>query len=90
MTKAGLQAFLVLHSFLKRQRWKIVHDERFLSARKRSALGKGIFDETTEDDRADAKNILESRRRPRPTPSAIATAGTAADDVHEPTSFPPV
>ncbi|CAK0863661.1 unnamed protein product [Prorocentrum cordatum] len=47
MTKASLQAFHVLHASLKNQRWKIVHDERFLSARKRSALGKGIFDETT-------------------------------------------
>ncbi|CAK0860660.1 unnamed protein product [Prorocentrum cordatum] len=33
MTKASQQAFNVLHSFLKSQRWKIVHDERFLSAR---------------------------------------------------------
>ena len=89
MTKASFQAFHVLHSFLKCQRWKIVHDERFLSARKRSAFGKGIFDETTVDDHADAKKIIESRKRNRQTPSATATAGTA-DDVHKPTSFPPV
>ena len=88
MTKASLQAFHVLHSFLKRQRWKIVHDERFLSARKKSALGKGIFDETTEEDHADAKKLLETRRRNRQTPRAPATAETAADDVLEPTSYP--
>ncbi|CAK0880367.1 unnamed protein product, partial [Prorocentrum cordatum] len=66
MTKASQQAFNVLHAFLKSQRWKIVHDERFLSARKRSALGKGIFDETTETDHSEAKKILEGRRRVQP------------------------
>ncbi|CAK0904869.1 unnamed protein product, partial [Prorocentrum cordatum] len=59
MTKASQQAFNVLHAFLKSQRWKIVHDERFLSARKRSALGKGILDETTETDHSEASKILE-------------------------------
>ena len=39
MTKASLQAFYVLHSFLKRQRWKIVHDERFLPARQKRLSG---------------------------------------------------
>ncbi|CAK0855515.1 unnamed protein product [Prorocentrum cordatum] len=89
MTKASQQAFNVLHSFLKSQRWKIVHDERFLSARKRSALGKGIFDETTETDHSEAKKILEGRRRVQPPASDVATAGATHDKLEQ-ISFPPV
>ncbi|CAK0856560.1 unnamed protein product [Prorocentrum cordatum] len=61
MTKASLQVVRVLHAFLKKHRWKIVHGDCLLSARKRSALGKGIFDETTDQDHAEAKRILDSR-----------------------------
>ncbi|CAK0906464.1 unnamed protein product [Prorocentrum cordatum] len=89
MTKASLQAFNVLHAFLKNQRWNIVHDERFLSARKRSALGKGIFDETTDTHHSEAKKIMESRRRDRPAASDVAAAG-ATDKGLEQISFPPV
>ncbi|CAK0877495.1 unnamed protein product, partial [Prorocentrum cordatum] len=74
MTEASQQAFNVLHAFRKSQRWKIVHDERFLSARKRSALGKGVFDETTETDHSEAKKILEGRRRVQPPARDVATA----------------
>ncbi|CAK0846211.1 unnamed protein product [Prorocentrum cordatum] len=89
MTKASQQALHVLHSFLKSQRWKIVHDERFLSARKRSSLCKGIFDETTETDHSEAKKILEGRRRAQPPASDVATAGATRDKLEQ-ISFPPV
>ncbi|CAK0911327.1 unnamed protein product, partial [Prorocentrum cordatum] len=88
MTKASQQAFNVLHAFLKSQRWKIVHDERFLSARKRSALGKGIFDETTETDRSEARNILEGRRRVQPPSSDVATAGATRSELEQPGEAP--
>ena len=42
---------------------RLVFDEYFLSARKRAALGKDIFDETEAGDHLKAKQVLESRQR---------------------------
>ncbi|CAK0889471.1 unnamed protein product, partial [Prorocentrum cordatum] len=89
MAKASLQAFNVPHAFLMHQRWNSVHGERFLSARKRSALGKGIFDETNELGHSQAKEILESRKRGRSSTKQTASGGADADML-ELISSPPV
>ncbi|CAK0837902.1 unnamed protein product, partial [Prorocentrum cordatum] len=38
-----------------KQQWRLIYDEQFMSARKRAALGKGIFDETDPTDPASAR-----------------------------------
>ena len=46
----------------------ILLDERFLSARKRAILGKGIFDETNPEDHEQAEKMIAERRLTRETP----------------------
>ncbi|CAK0909666.1 unnamed protein product, partial [Prorocentrum cordatum] len=41
-----------------KQQWRLIYDEQFMSARKRAALGKGIFDETDPTDPASARQVL--------------------------------
>ena len=63
LTKPSNLALNVILSFLRRARWKIVHDERFLSARKRAPLEMYIFQDTSEGDPQRARDILEERRQ---------------------------
>ncbi|CAK0911609.1 unnamed protein product [Prorocentrum cordatum] len=50
LTKGNWQAFGVLKLFLEKQEWRLIYDEHFMSARKRAALGKGIFEPTAPGD----------------------------------------
>ena len=53
----------LLRNFLRAPRWRIIFDERYLSARKRLAAGIGIFDRVEEGDREKANEILEIRKK---------------------------
>ena len=50
LTKAERGSYLLLRAFLAKGNWRIVYDERFVSARRRALLGKGPFDEITDRD----------------------------------------
>ena len=63
LTNASYQALNVLRSFMVHQRWKIIHDEHFLSARKSQAAGKDIFDGVNDDDRGKADAEIDVRRK---------------------------
>jgi hypothetical protein len=76
LTKASLQALLVLQSFLQKQRWRLVFDEKFLSARKRAAAGKDIFDEVDEDDIQEARRVREATRLRESSRKEQSTAPT--------------
>ena len=74
LTKGSWQAFGVLKLFLEKQEWRLIYDEHFMSARKRSALGKGIFDPTTPEDPAAAKQAIEKRRQDRQNEAGLKAA----------------
>ncbi|CAK0829661.1 unnamed protein product [Prorocentrum cordatum] len=57
LTKGNWQAFGVLKLFLEKQEWGLIYDENFVSARKRAALGRGIFDKTN-----DTRGLVEGGR----------------------------
>eukprot|EP00959_Pyramimonas_sp_CCMP1952_P081739 1707531-Pyramimonas_sp.AAC.1 len=65
LTKGNWQVFGVRKLFLDKQEWRLIYDENFTSARKRAALGKGIFDATKPGGAAAAKEIFEKRRLAR-------------------------
>ena len=76
LTKGSWQAFGVIKLFLEKQEWRIIYDEHFMSAQKRAALGKGIFDGTQPEDPAATKQAIEKRRQLRQNPVPQATEAT--------------
>ena len=64
LTKSSLHAYRLLLSFLckQKQRWRLLWDEQFLSARKRAVIGKDIFDPVNWDDRQIADEVINHRR----------------------------
>ena len=62
MTKDNNQACQLMRQFLMTLHWKLVIDKNFISARKRSAAGKGILEDADEGDRLTARQELERRR----------------------------
>ena len=65
LTKSMAIAQDLLRNFLRAPRWRIIFDERYLSARKRLAAGIGIFDRVEEGDREKANEVLETRATER-------------------------
>ena len=67
LTKASQQAYHVIMNFLRGQRWRLVDDPRFVSARKRAAMGKNIFDDVDPGDIEDLKkdNLAKARTSER-------------------------
>ena len=73
--KSDRPCYMMLRSFLRKPKWELIFDERFLSAKRRAILGKNIFEETTESEvrelidrkRQDQENRLASRTPARPS-----------------------
>ena len=63
LTKSPSNAVLLLRNFLESARWRVIFDERHLSAKKRMAAGIGIFDDVMDGDREKANENLERRKR---------------------------
>ena len=65
LTKASLQALQLLTKFMHTQRWRLVFDAKYMSARKRAAINKDIFDEIEDGDPEQAKDTIAARRQLR-------------------------
>ena len=61
MAKASRHAYFLLSKFLAKQTWRPVFDAKLMSARKRAAIGNGIFDDVNDDGPAEAKETIAAR-----------------------------
>lgn len=65
LTKVSSTAIRILRAFIRKPLWRLVFDENFMSARKRTMAGLEIFDEVKATSRQEAAETLTARRAMR-------------------------
>ncbi|CAK0902163.1 unnamed protein product [Prorocentrum cordatum] len=80
--EASWQAFGVIWASLEKQQWRLMCDEQFMSARRRAALGKGVFDATNPGDTATVRWVLGERRLARQGQSTDGLLGHAQSETN--------